>query len=298
MNIMRFVNDFATGREVILREFPQFASSELIGDDSGWDNYAIKVDDTYLFRFPRRQASLNQIQEEIEVLNALRPNLPRSVQVPNYLVTNLASDYPFVYYQMIPGEPLTRDLYAKFTAAEKSRFIENLVTFLSTLHQIDPARCPSLARIDAPAKYRDLYRQAIDICFKYLTPPEQAKTRDLFEHYLADPSLQTYTPTIVHGDLSENHILITEDGIGIIDFGDVDIFDPAIDLSWFYLFDRDLFQTILTKYYGHDDLDAKRRIGEFYVPIIPYYGIIFGEESGDQAMIADELRDLRYNLTK
>lgn len=297
-SFMKFVNDLETGSKTIKERFPEFAECDFIGDDSGWDNYAIKVNSEYLFRFPRRQESLEQIRKEAEVLSALHSKLPPYIEVPKYLATNLDGDYPFVYYKMIQGELLTKELYDAFTAERKEMFVQQITEFLHVLHSIDINQCKSLEKISALNKYQHLYRQVIEICFKHLTVEEQDKTKRLFEDYLQNPVMQNYTPTVVHGDLSENHIIITETGIGIIDFGDTDIFDPAIDISWFYLFDRKTFDDIMAEYQGHKDMGFEKRISQFYVQIIPYYGIIYGEETHDHKLIEGELDDLRQNLAK
>lgn len=295
---MKFVNDLETGSKIIKEHFPEFTECNFVGDSSGWDNYAIRVDDEYLFRFPRRLESLEQIRKETEVLSVLHSELPPHIEVPKYLSARLDDDYPFVYYKMIQGEPLSKDLYDNFTDEEKARFVRQIVEFLHTLHNIDISECKNLEKVSPLDKYQHLYQQVIDVCFKYLTEEEQNKTRKLFENYLHNSAMQNYTPTVVHGDLSENHIIITEAGIGIIDFGDTDIFDPAIDISWFHLFDKKLFCDIITKYLGHKDMNFKERISQFYVPIIPYYGIIYGEETNNHELIEDELNDLRLNLAK
>lgn len=295
---MKFVNDLNTGSRIIQKEFPEFQGCHLVGDDSGWDNYAIRVNDEYLFRFPRRQESLEQIKRESEVLSILQPKLPPHIEVPKYLTARLNGDYPFVYYRMIQGESLTKELYDGFTNEAKERFVRQLADFLNILHDINIDQCKDLEKVNALDKYQHLYQQVIDICFKYLTEEEQSKTRRLFEYYLQDSTMQKYTPTVVHGDLSENHIIVTKTSIGIIDFGDTAIFDPAIDISWFYLFNKKVFHDIIVKYHGHKDVSFEKRISQFYVPIIPYYGIIYGEAVHNRELIENELNDLRQNLSR
>ncbi len=295
---MKFVNDFPTGQKVILERFPEFRGAFLSGDDSGWDNFAIYVDRKYIFRFPRREDALEQIKQEVEVLSSVRPRLQENLQVPHYLASELCKDYPFVYYKMIEGEPLTLESYQRFSKSDKDQLAQNIATFLNTLHETDLTDCQSLKKINAKANYEDFYRQITEVCFKYLDSQEQTKSELLFANYFKHPEWQEFKPTVVHGDLSENHILLSNGGIGVIDFGDTSIFDPAIDLSWFYLFDKDLFYNVLSRYSAHKDNHFEQRISEFYAPIIPYYGIIFGEETDNQQLVQEELADLKENLGK
>lgn len=169
---MKFVNNFLAGQEVILKRFPEFRGSFLMGDDSGWDNFAIYVDNKYIFRFPRRKDALEQIKQEVEVLNNVRANLQSDIQVSHYLAKELQHDYPFVYYKMIDGQPLMLDSYQKFSQSKKNQLAQNLAKFLNTLHTTSLTACSSLRRVDTKSNYKDLYRQITRICFKYLDTQE------------------------------------------------------------------------------------------------------------------------------
>lgn len=265
---MKFVNDLTTGSEIIKDRFPEFTNSQLVGDDSGWDNYAIIVDDEYLFRFPRRQESLDQIRREAEVLDILHAKLPKHIEVPRYLATNLDDDYPFVYYKMIQGQPLTKELYDGFSEEEKDRFVNYMVEFLHTLHDIDIENCKNLEKVNAPSKYRDFYQQVTKVCLKHLTPDEQRKIKRLFEGYLRDTSMQNYSPVAVHGDLSENHILITQNGIGIIDFSEMCYFDEAGDFM--DVSSEELRTAMLDAYEADNTLREKVRLRVLVRPLIVF----------------------------
>lgn len=41
---MKFINDVENGKKIIVEKYPEFANSTFEGDNSDWDNYAIKVD--------------------------------------------------------------------------------------------------------------------------------------------------------------------------------------------------------------------------------------------------------------
>ncbi len=295
---MKFVNSFSAGKAVVLEKFPEFNGSFLLGDSSGWDNFAVYVDNKYIFRFPKREDALRQIKQEVEVLNNIQHKLPNDIQVPHYLASELQRDYPFVYYKMIQGIPLSLELYQKLSDSEKDQLAQNIATFLNILHGAESTSCSSLRKVDAQSHYRDLYQQITKKCFKYLNAQERTKSEYLFANYFNHPEWRRFEPTVVHGDLSENHILLSRNGIGVIDFGDTSIFDPAIDLSWFYIFDEDLFRNVLSRYSAHKDACFEQRIRQFYAPIIPYYGIIYGEEANDQELINEELKDLKSNLAK
>lgn len=82
--------------------------------------------------------------------------------------------------------------------------------------------------------YGDLYHKIQKVCFPYFEEELKTATKNLFENYFQDKAMHNYKPVLVHGDLSEDHILVTDDGVGIIDFGDLMVFDPAYDFIWAY----------------------------------------------------------------
>lgn len=51
---------------------------------------------------------------------------------------------------------------------------------------------------------------------------------------VADPASTRYTPTVIHGDLNAEHVLVDDGQVsGVIDFGAAMIADPALDLAGF-----------------------------------------------------------------
>ena len=110
--------------------------------------------------------------------------------------------------------------------------------------------------------------------------------------------MTNYKPTVIHGDLSEDHIIIINDGIGIIDFGDVRIFDPAYDFIWAYLYDEKLFDKIYKNYKINKDDFFKYRIKEFYIKRTAYYGIVYADRINDKQLLEKEMNNLRKYLLK
>src|SRR5690606_14783787 len=54
-----------------------------------------------------------------------------------------------------------------------------------------------------------------------------------WEHALEDVSLWRFPTTPVHGDLTEEHVLVDgRDVVGIIDWSEARVADPADDLAW------------------------------------------------------------------
>lgn len=292
---MHYVNNLEKGKQVILDRYPELFNSNFKADNSGWTNFAIKVDDKYLFRFPKNDEAYKAINKEYKILNILNKKLPNNIKVPNYIFSNLESDYPFVGYELIQGKFLTNEVFNSLSNEQKDKLLNSMAEFLNILHSVD-YRELGLKPIDSIAWYRDLYKKVQDICFKYFDNDLKNNTIGLFENFFNDETMHSYIPTLVHGDLSEDHIIVTDTGIGIIDFGDLMVFDPAYDLIWAYLCDNKFYNELYNKYNGNKDNYFEHRIRDFHIIRPPYDGIIYADEIKDNEMINEQLKKLNDNF--
>ena len=110
----------------------------------------------------------------------------------------------------------------------------------------------------------------------------------LFNNYFNDEKMQSFRKTIIHGDLSTDHIIVTGDGIGIIDFGDTRVFDYTYDFQWLYLLDKEKLGKALKQYIYEIDDYFYNRI-RFYTRIIPYYGVVYALETNNQELLKKEI---------
>ncbi|MBL4818996.1 MAG: phosphotransferase, partial [Deltaproteobacteria bacterium] len=96
--------DLDLAKRLIEIQFPNLkpANLKLLGE--GWDNLAYEVNQKFVFRFPRRQISVDLIRTESEVLPSVAPRLPLPIPNPIYL-GQPTKDYPwpFAGYKMLEG---------------------------------------------------------------------------------------------------------------------------------------------------------------------------------------------------
>src|SRR3954449_8410035 len=78
---------------IIRDQFPALERVETLGE--GWDYTAFRVDDVYVFRFPRRAVVLPGMEREIATLPRL--SLPVLIPVPLFL-GEAAPDYPWQFF--------------------------------------------------------------------------------------------------------------------------------------------------------------------------------------------------------
>lgn len=107
-----------------------------------------------------------------------------------------------------------------------------------------------------------------------LVPPRLA---DRWERHLENVSWWRFDPTVVHGDMGEHQLMVSDGGIsGVVDWMDARVADPADDLAW------------LAAAVGEDVLDS----------VLEAYSVARRESRDshlmDRARLASELALLRW----
>ncbi|WP_067815948.1 phosphotransferase [Actinomadura kijaniata] len=205
---------------------------------TGWDNTVFQVGDR-LFRFPRRAVAVPGVEREIAVLPALAGRLPLPVPVPD-LVGEPSPEFPWPFWgaPMIPGRELAD---SGLPQDRRARAAADAGAFLRVLH------APDLAAEFGDRLPYDPFRRGV--------PPERAARaaerlgrlarrgaweRDRAVEALLDAARTMPEPSgpavLSHGDLHVRHLLVDGEGraCGVIDWGDLCLADPAVDLSLAY----------------------------------------------------------------
>lgn len=185
--------------------------ARLVEIDDGYDYLVAIADEELVFRFPRNAWVEEALERELVLLPLLADALPVAVPRFEHVVHE---PFFFVVYPLIDGEPLVD---------------EDPRAFLSALHSLDADALP----LERPA-WADEYvarceRFARDV-LPLLDVGEQGRARDLLTEAA---TLTGFDAVPVHRDLLPEHMRC-RDGrlVGVIDWGDACIGDPAIDYAW------------------------------------------------------------------
>jgi aminoglycoside phosphotransferase (APT) family kinase protein len=217
---------------IIASIFPEFRGARVELLDEGWDFRVFEVDTSWLFRFPKREASVAKLNRERELFSDLGEWV--SLPIPNYEYfheSRESSSRTFAGYRKLPGIPgdISKMVDQHGVARQLGIFLERLHTY-----PLDKAReAGVLEKRDLVALWRDKSREQLS----RLVDPNV--NRDLLRRYLENKTLLTFdgTLSLVHGDLWAEHILVdAHSGVvsGIIDWGDTFMGDPAIDFACLY----------------------------------------------------------------
>ncbi len=263
---------------IIASTFPEFrgARVELLGE--GWDFRIFEVDARWLFRFPKREASVAKLNRERELLSGLGEWV--SLPIPNYEYfheSSESSSRAFAVYRKLPG--ISGDISKM---VDQHGVARHLGIFLERLHTypLDKAReAGVLEKRDLVAYWRDKSREQL----RRLV--DLSVNRDLLRRYLENNTLLTFDGalSLVHSDLWAEHILVdTHSGgvSGIIDWGDTFIGDPAIDFACLYTwYGEGWLENVLTHYTIKLDAEVISR-ARYLATCLAIHNITLGRDLG------------------
>lgn len=265
----------------IEQEFPSLRVSSARWIRTGWDNVVLDINNRIIFRFPRFKAAEKSLQREIKLLSSLPGHL--SVPIPDYkyITPVKKNQFSFAGYRKIPGKPVTiggyRVAWTRKLAVGLARFLRQLHTTRIT-RKISQTVSRQGSRENRILDYRGQIRT---LGYKYLN----RKTRELSESFFEDSverfEKTNYEPVLVHGDLTDNNILVDPNSgklAGVLDWGDSRITDPALDFCGLFEINRHLGHETLALY-AETSKDFLGRV-EVYWRMLPYFEILYGIFTG------------------
>ena len=237
----------------------------------GWDNSVFGVGQELAFRFPRRAMALAGVRREIAVLPVIAPMLPLPIPSPVYVGTDdhPHDPWPFFGARLVPGTELARSMLPETSRAPAA---EAAGLFLRRLHAPE-ILAAALAAADEPLPDDPMHRawpraRIADTSglLEKLANDGAWRADVLVERLLwhaAELDAPAAGSVLVHGDLHIRHLLVDTTGsearaTGVIDWGDLCVGDPAVDLSLgFAGFDGEARQAFLDAYGG---IDSEREL--------------------------------------
>ena len=185
----------------------------LVEIDDGWDYKVLILDGGWVLRIPRHRLALEELEKEIELLSAIADRLP--VEVPRF--AHVSREPRFVVYPLIRG--------SRFSDEDP----QGVRAFLDALHAISPDEAPA-PRPDWLETYRGQADEFRRVVLPLLDPGERARGEALLAEV---ETLTGFAPALTHSDLGPEHLLVDEGRlVGVIDWGDARIGDPALDYAW------------------------------------------------------------------
>ncbi|WP_269811970.1 phosphotransferase family protein [Nocardia acididurans] len=208
---------------------------------AGMDSVALLVEGgggEFVVRLPKGRDGAEGVAREARVL----PELGERVSLPiprfAFLAGNPLGPGECCVYAAVPGESLGADEWRErgmladdAVAGAVGRFIDEVQGF------------PVGRAMELGVPVRDMrgeFAEDLESVRAQVVPLLSERVGralvERWEGYLAEAGNFGYTPTVMHGDVSLDHLLVTGNRVsGVIDFGDLQIGDPDFDLCYLFM---------------------------------------------------------------
>jgi aminoglycoside 2''-phosphotransferase len=289
--------DIESCRSLLTRYIPVLKVTNIKPIHQGWDSFTVEVNNEFIFRFATRPDVEAQYMKEAWLLPRLASGL--QLKVPEPLFVKLSLPPPlFIGYKLIPGSPLRS---VDVAGCGFSTYSDPLGDFLRSLRaypiQEAQTHMPILDGDDWRRRYvvfnenihHRLHMRIEDRIFREVDA--------VFEAFLSDRRNFTFKPTLIHGDLSSDHILhdkATYSLTGVIDWGDSVFGDPAFDLTGLLGdYGSSFCDNVLQ---GLSQSDSMLLRAEFYLRLTPFYKALHGLRVRDKATLEESLKLISRNF--
>jgi aminoglycoside phosphotransferase (APT) family kinase protein len=233
-------------------EFPELEWKSHVLITDGWDHEVIILDNKIVFRFPNDASYANSLAAEVDILSRLQPLV--QANIPNY--TYVANDNSFAGYSIVPGKSLTKENFNTLDDTIVQNVAKQIASLLSTLHTAGKA---GLDLTNVPSSYMpDDQVEVKKLAARHLAETLNPSDYQLVETILNDVDTllaQSKPTTFIHGDVYSNHLFWDDASqrLGLIDFSDMTIADPAIDFAELYEYGKPFVEMVFSYYEAPKD---------------------------------------------
>lgn len=272
------------------------ADIRLLGE--GFDNAVYLVDDSIVFRFPRRAEAVNLIEREIAFLPLLADHVGVAIPTPTHIGRPSETfQRPFYGHPLLKGQSgsainLSRDEYFDLAI--------QLAEFLRRLHAINPLDLGLSTQDSEPLHDRTDFKKIYGFFVNRLNQIEKIYSLDTYKEKfdeICDGAKDYQSRThvgFIHGDLYHRHLIFDDLHrlYGVIDWGDSALSDQTADLSVVFQFLPQFVHETFFKFYG-DVTTAELKYAKF---LGLYYAVAllwFGNDRKDEDLIKTSLRTIR-----
>jgi aminoglycoside phosphotransferase (APT) family kinase protein len=228
--------DVALASELVRGRFCDLDVRSVTSFGNGWDNAAFLFNESLIFRFPRRAAFANLIETEAAVLPSIAGALPLAISAPTH-VGQPSERYPHTFggYPLIAGRTA---MSVPLSELQRTALAVPLANFLRALHAIPVDALVArglpedkLGRLDHVKR-----RVQSQARFEKLRVSGHLRDDNVFLDWMdAHPPEPPGHGALrlVHGDLYSQHVILDETllPVGVIDWGDMHLGNPGIDLA-------------------------------------------------------------------
>ena len=292
--------DSGLARRLIQDLCPELAPVRLEPVGHGWDNTVFGVNRQWVFRFPRRQVGADLLDVELGVLPRLADRVPVDISVPLWVgEPDLGYPWRFSGGRWIEGKSVVE---RNPGLQQRMGLADSLAEFLAALHAVPAdeaqqwgAGPDEIGRLDPELRIprtRNYLRRATESGLI-----DDPHAWDSILDAFADDAGDAIRPCLQHGDLYARHLLLNSQCrlTGVIDWGDLHIGDPAVDLSVAWLVLPPQARSRFLDAYGEVDPVTWRRArfrAVFHAAVV----MVFANETGELQLVEEVTRAMEWVL--
>jgi aminoglycoside phosphotransferase (APT) family kinase protein len=221
----------------------------------------------YIVRSPKDEAHLALLKKEENVQSGFREHI--ALQIPDTRVIDDLDGCPaFAVHRMIPGEPLTTELYDQSSSEARARLVSDLAVFFYQAHSIPLA--VACAWLGLPYEGEETAARLASTRGKplWFDPSSVVDMRPQLMRRLDDASAAVFEETVTrfgelevapdymvfgHGDMHGFNIAMDRDPVGpklvgAFDLGCAGILDAHEDFFRLSLVSEDLLERVIAAY--------------------------------------------------
>lgn len=215
-------------RDLLQDQHPDLAGLPLREVEGGWGNQMWRLGDELAVRIQRMDTDPDHHLKERRWLPLLAPRLPLPIPFPVRSGTP-SERFPKMWTVMtwVSGLPLDQ---GSITRGEHAA--DTLAAFLRSLHVPAPADAPvDPGRGAHPKDSTNGFDRFFGSLDADVIGSDAADVRAIWDDAVAAPAWEG-PPVWVHGDLHPANVVVAHGTLaGVIDFGDLSVGDPALDLA-------------------------------------------------------------------
>lgn len=261
---------------LIKKYYSDFEIESLQFLNAGYDSEAYLVNDQFVFKFPRHHIAASNLYKEAQVLLEIRDQLPIKVPEVKYLgQSQETGQMEFVGYERIMGEALTPEIIRVLSKETLAALAKEIADFFTALHSIKLRRPIEGLTINKKEKCRKEFGFIKSVVLPAVSEESKEKINTIYDSILG--SKFSDTNCLVHNDFGASNVFFdikTNKLCGIIDFGDIAVYDRDIDFVCLLQsqeegFDQAFVDMVLSQY-GYNDLETlnkKNSFNEFYAQL-------------------------------
>ena len=220
------------------------------------------------------------------------------IPTPEFVGTDLRTGLTFSGYKRIEGVPLEPEVLLNHDPGVQASLVEQIARFVRQLRSfpLDRAAQLGVRTNEFRADYAGDLRPIRELLLPRLNHAERQYVEHLYHDYLGEPSNFDYQPTLIHSDLSPEHIIYNPGTLaiaGIIDFGDVEIGDPDYELHWLFANYGDPFLQTYLDVNPHRSPDSLLRKLQFFSRANTIGDVLIGFDRDDPEILESSLLRLK-----